>query len=308
MKSNYIDRYYNHFSRNIREDHNPLKKEKNYLMRFQTFLPYSFSKQQSSFSVIYSNSISPMNLITAKGSSKLKRNHFSIINPNTDWEFLCKEEERVDVLSFILSKKLMSEFCYYVNSKETDLLDTPFEINSYDSFFIENNYKADYNHSGRFLKNIFDISNTEEYKFLDPNEIVFELLGILYNEQLEYNVGIKNIKGKKESTKREVFKRIMVAYEYIHDTFENKKIDIIDLSQVSGLSEYHIYSSFKSIYQKTPHQYINYLRMLKAKQYINCGKMTISEISDKLQFPDLPTFSKLFKKTYGINPSKLIYN
>lgn len=306
MSSIYLDRYYNHFTKSKREGHNQLNRDNNYLMRFHTYLPYSYSKQQNSFSVVYSNSLSPMNLITAKGYSKLNQNHFAIINPNTDWEFLCEEKERIDVLSFVLSEKLMSEFSYYLQTKEKSLLDTPFDSAIYNSFFIENIYKADHNRTGLFLKSLFDISNTPAYEFLHPNEIVFELLGNLHTEQLQYHKGIKYIKGKKEATRREVFKRILIAHDYIHDTCEYKKIDIQELSLISGLSEYHLYSSFKAIYKLTPHQYLNRLRMKKAKQYLDSGTMTVSEISDALQFPDLPTFSKLFKKTYGFAPSKSI--
>ncbi|WP_298545844.1 AraC family transcriptional regulator [uncultured Aquimarina sp.] len=308
MSSKYLDRYYNHFSKSRREDHNPLAKDKNYLMRFNTFLPYSYARQQNSLSLVYSNSLSPMNLVTKERSSKLKKGHFTIINPNTDWEFLCKEEERIDVLSFVLSEKLISKFSHCIHTKETKLLEAPFEVSNYDDLFIENTYKASYSETGKFMKNLLKISNSEDYELLEPNEIVLELLGVLYQEQSNYHKRIKLIKGKKEGTKREVFKRTLVAHDYLHDSYQSKNIDIEELSLISGLSEYHLYSSFKAIYQQTPHQYLNRLRMQKAKQLINSGKMTISEISDTLQFPDLPTFSKLFKKTYGITPSKLIYS
>ncbi|MFD2561236.1 helix-turn-helix transcriptional regulator [Aquimarina rubra] len=308
MSLKYLDRYYNHFSKSKREDHNPLTKDRNYLMRFHTFLPYSYSKEQSSLSLVYSNSLSNMNLITKKGSSKLKNNHFTIINPNTDWEFLCKKEERIDVLSFVLSEKLISKFSYYLGGSIEKLLEVPFDTSDYNDLFIENTYRASYSDTGKLLKNLFDISNTKDYALLDPDEIVLELLSILYREHAAYNKNIQLIKGKKEVTKREVFKRILVAHDYMHDSFQNRKIDIEELSLISGLSEYHLYSAFKAIYKQTPHQYLNSLRMQRAKQLLDSGSMTISEISDALQFPDLPTFSKLFKKTYGFTPSKLIYS
>ncbi|MBQ4819870.1 helix-turn-helix transcriptional regulator [Aquimarina sp. MMG016] len=308
MSSNYLDQYYNLFSNNKRQHLNPLTKDKNYLMRFHTFLPYSYSKEQNSFSLVYSNSSQPMNLITPNGSSKLKKNQFTILNPKTDWEFVASQEERIDILSFILSEEIMSKFSFCTNSSETKLLDTPFDTAKYDSFFIETMYKADHSESGRFLKQLYAISNTSTYQLMNPDEIVFELLGILYKEQSQYNTRIENIRGKKQSTKREIFKRILIAFEYINDNFEGKKINIDELALTSGLSEYHLYSSFKAIYKKTPHQYLNHLRMKKAKQYLDSGKMTISEVSDRLQFPDLASFSKLFKKTYGVAPSKLIYS
>ncbi len=306
MPHKYQDIYYNHFSKSKKGLHTPLTKHKNYLMRFNTLLPYSYAKEQNSLSIVYSNSLQPMNLITPAGSSKLKKNTFTVINPQTNWEFICDQDNRVDVLSFVLSEEVLSKVHFYTKASAMESLDTPFNTKQLNSFFIENIYNANYNNTGRYLKNIYDISNTDEFEFLSADEIVFDLLEIAFKEQLYYNQKIKNIKGKKTSTKKEVFKRIAVACEYLHDTFEIKKVDIDELALVAGLSEYHLYSSFKAIFQKTPHQYLNQLRMQKAKQYVDRQQMTLSEISDTLQFPDLSSFSKLFKKTYGVAPSKLI--
>jgi len=301
----YQDRFYNHFSKNLRQDHKQLIEDKNYLMRFNTVLPYSYSKKQNALSIVYSNTIKTMNLVTPKSSAKLQRNHFAILNPYTDWEFFCSNQERVDVMSFLLSADFMAKFSYYVYSSSESKLDQPFDKTDYDAFFIESIYKAEHNQSGQFLQGLFEKSNTDAFEFISPDDAVFEFLEILYKEHLYYNSRIKRIKGKKTSTKREVFKRIIKAHEYLNDSFEDHKITMEELALVCGLSEFHLYSAFKAVFQKTPHQYLNALRMQRAKAYLELGLLSISEISDKLLFPDVQTFSKLFKKTYGFAPSKL---
>ena len=302
----FLDRYHNHFSESLRAEHLPLSKDRNYLMRFNTYLPYSFAENQNAFSIVYSNSSSVMNLVTTNGSSKLKKNHFTLINPGTDWEFYCKVDERIDVMSFLLSKSILDHFNYSLGcKKESLLLDQPFDNSGSSHFFIENTYNASHSRSGRFLKHLFEISNTPEYELMDAREISLEMMSILYNEQNYYNQRIENIKGKKESTRKEVFKRLVRACEYIHDNYEHEKINLDDLALVSGLSEYHLYSSFKSVYNKTPHQYLNKIRMQKAMEYLNFKDFSVIEVSNMLNFPDLPSFSKLFKKTYGVSPSRI---
>ncbi|TRX58665.1 helix-turn-helix transcriptional regulator [Fulvivirga sp. M361] len=306
MSEIYIDRFYNHFSKNARVDHKPLTVGKSYLMRYNMVLPYSVSKDQNALSVVYSNSNSNSKIITPGASSRFGKNQYMVLNPGTDWELIGSQNERMDILSFILPEEITSKFYFGFDASEIQLLDSPFDHKSSSSFFVENIYNANYSVLGTLLQEIFSRSNSEEYHYSDPNEIVFELLDKLFTDQLEGLKKINSIKGKKKSTKKEVFKRLLIARDYIHDNFESHMICIQELSMACGLSEYHLYDSFKLIFQKTPHQYINQLRMQKAKEYCVLGKMSISDISGRLLFTDLASFSKLFKKTYGVPPSKFL--
>lgn len=75
------------------------------------------------------------------------------------------------------------------------------------------------------------------------------------------------------------------------------------LCHVSSLSKFHLYDSFKKAFGKTPHQYINRLKLAKAKELVQYGGLSVSEISDLLGFSDQSVFSKVFKKAYGHPPS-----
>jgi len=59
----------------------------------------------------------------------------------------------------------------------------------------------------------------------------------------------------------------------------------------------------KKAFGKTPHQYINRLKIAKAKEALQNNDLSISEVSDLFGFSDLAVFSKVFKKAYGHPPS-----
>ncbi|MFL1896325.1 helix-turn-helix domain-containing protein [Aquimarina sp. 2-A2] len=303
MTVSYIDKYYNHFSKSRRSGIKPLTTGKNYLMRFNTKLPYSFSKNQNALTIVYSNSQNPLLLNSSSHSTKLHTNNFAIIRPETDWEFISDESKRVDILSFMLSHDFLKKFS---NMNSFLNLDNSESIECNSINFIENIYNANYHETGKFLQNFFKISNTTSLAHIDPEEISFELLNCLFNEHTNYLTKIKEIKGKKSSTQKEIFKRVLIARNYIHDCIENEVITILDLSLASGLSEYHIYDSFKAIFKTTPHQYINSIRIERAKNYLKTTNLSIIEIAQILHFPDLPSFSKLFKLKEGVPPSKYI--
>ncbi|MBO9683584.1 MAG: helix-turn-helix transcriptional regulator [Flavisolibacter sp.] len=69
--------------------------------------------------------------------------------------------------------------------------------------------------------------------------------------------------------------------------------------------EYHFFRRFQEVYKKTPYQYITQQKMHLAKYLLLGSKHSISEIAFYCNFPDVFTFSKAFKKFYGVSPSQM---
>jgi len=59
---------------------------------------------------------------------------------------------------------------------------------------------------------------------------------------------------------------------------------------------------FKSIYGKTPHQYLTQVRIEKAKELLN-QSFSVSEICYSIGFDSVSSFTGLFKKIYSLTPS-----
>ena len=49
-------------------------------------------------------------------------------------------------------------------------------------------------------------------------------------------------------------------------------------------------------------EYARHYRVAKACELLAQGDFPLKEIADRLAFPDLPTFSKLFRKIAGMSP------
>ncbi len=296
----YKDEYYDHFSKKRGPIPPQFNRNENFMMRFKTQLPY-YGYNENSLTVIYfKDGIG--DLIVKNKKVKVDGNKFIVSNPSYGWEYFNKSEDYIDVLSFAVSDDLISKFNFFAFASEEKLLSVPLEKIEQKSFFLEKIYTADHYPSGRLLKSIHQQSCTGNYKFLNPQELTIEVLQAIYQDQFRAYLMADKVTATKSSTKIEVLKRLLVAYEYIHDNVE-RKITIEELSQICALSEYHLYNSFKNVFGKTPHQYMISLKMDRAKDYLRIGHLTISEIADILDFPDLPSFSKLFKKTYGCSPA-----
>lgn len=124
---------------------------------------------------------------------------------------------------------------------------------------------------------------------------------IVYQEYSNY-LALKEIKLAKASTRKEVLQRLQQAKEYIDINFLQIR-EIKEIADHCRMSEYHFFRRFKEVYKKTPYQYITEQKMHLAKYLLKGSKQSISEIALSCNFPDIFTFSKAFKKFYGMPPS-----
>jgi AraC family transcriptional regulator len=131
--------------------------------------------------------------------------------------------------------------------------------------------------------------------FLDLSE------RIIYQEYGNY-LALKEIKNVKPSTRKEVLQRLQLAKEYIDINFLQIK-EIKEVADHCRMSEFYFFRRFKEVYKKTPYQYITEQKMHLAKYLLKGSNCSISEIALRCNFPDVFTFSKAFKKFYGVPPS-----
>ena len=241
-------------------------------------------------------------LLWADRRTKLEPNKFIVINPSIGWEYMNEEKKYIDVLSMVICNTFKYQFNYFISASQHKLLDEPFHAVTEQTYFIDQTFGADYYRSGHLLQIIHRLSNDDDYRFTSAEEICMEVLQTMYQDQYKGYDLASHIEAKKTSTKLETLKRLLVANDYIQDNLMTP-ISLDELSRVSALSNYHLYNSFKKIYGKTPHQYINRLKMARAKKYVQESHFTLSEISDIFGYNDPTVFCKVFKKAYGRPPS-----
>ena len=91
------------------------------------------------------------------------------------------------------------------------------------------------------------------------------------------------------------------AVEFINQHY-TEKFSIPFLAQRCALSESAYRKRFKQLTGLSPVQYINKLKIEKACQLILTGDISMQEISDFLNFYNLPYFYKVFREFTGITP------
>jgi AraC family transcriptional regulator len=113
-------------------------------------------------------------------------------------------------------------------------------------------------------------------------------------------------KAVKMATRVELLRRVTQGREVIESGF-TQAMDMASVARQAQLSEYHFYRLFKAIYGCSPYQLMLNRRMEMGERMLKSGHFTVSEIALKCGFADIFSFSKAFKKHYGISPSKFHY-
>lgn len=300
MTTQYKNRYYDHFSGVISETAPVFDKRENYMMRF--FAPLSdYLFENNNLTIIFFKE--GCGALQWKDKRvKLGHDKFIITNPGQGWQYTNPEEKYIDVLSVVLSEELTSQFDFFQNATLEQLLDNPFDKGKEASFFLEIPLSASHYTSGMLLKKIHSLSEEQEFGMYSAEELSMEVLQRIYAEQVKAYKYANKIEAKKATTQIESLKRLFKAYEYIQDNIASP-INLTELSYESSLSKHHLYESFKAVYGKTPHQYINGLKLKKSKEHLKKGEFTVGEVSDLLGFSNISVFSKVFKKAYGHSPS-----
>ncbi len=145
----------------------------------------------------------------------------------------------------------------------------------------------------RSLKLAYDLYQTNDYGFH------LKIKSILYDIFLKITTKRKN-----QYIETSFIKKAMV---YIDRNF-SKPITVKDVAECVGYSESYFITKFTEQTGISPNQYLQETRMKTAKELLETGLYSVSEISEMCGYKNIYYFSNAFKKTTGVSPSQYIKN
>lgn len=91
---------------------------------------------------------------------------------------------------------------------------------------------------------------------------------------------------------------------YIHDNYMDT-LTIRELAEQNGVNENRLYYVFSKYAGMGPGDYLMAYRLNRAKKLIITGDAPVYEVAKNVGYTDALHFSRIFKKRFGVSPSKL---
>ena len=166
----------------------------------------------------------------------------------------------------------------------------------FQNYYFENVIRWD-NTINSLLDKIIEEINEKgrEYK-LAAKGLIYELIAYLSRNY--------SSKDKNAGVYTKTLDAVKSSIDFMENNYE-RPIGLNDICESSNLSKYYFCRIFKEALGKSPIQYLNYLRTLKAAQLLAEGALNVTEVSQKCGFSSYNYFSKVFKQNLKILPSKI---
>lgn len=97
--------------------------------------------------------------------------------------------------------------------------------------------------------------------------------------------------------------RINRVFEFIDQNLESD-LSLDAVSEIAFFSSFHFHRVFKFITEETLHEYIKRKRIEKSASDLLHKNITATEIAHKYGFSDNSSYSRAFKKYYGVSPTE----
>lgn len=138
-----------------------------------------------------------------------------------------------------------------------------------------------------------DVTLTEEFYYEVGTIYVTSFLRNAYSNKL-----------KSQVAEEENINKLQIAKTFIFDNVENR-VTLKEIAKEAAMSKFHLLRSFKEFFGVTPMRLHTWLRLNRTKALLKSDCHSVSEVAHLMNYTDLATFSKQFKREVGIPPSHL---
>ena len=110
--------------------------------------------------------------------------------------------------------------------------------------------------------------------------------------------------GLRASTREEMYRRLYRARDFLYSCY-HEQVRVADAALIAAMSPFHFQRMFKSAFGVSPMQFVQRRRLAVARDLLATTEEDVTSICLAVGFESLGSFSTLFKRTFGVAPSRL---
>lgn len=228
---------------------------------------------------------------------RISEHFFYMLNRGDELEITLGKKKILETAILMFSPEIVCEIAGYQDNSVEKLL------NDLQPFTYEPRIPAiPFEYTKELKVLLIKARNAAFTGILEHEEFLYELTLSLFAQTKKTTERVEIIPAVRNSTREELYRRILMGKAYIHDNF-NRPITIAEIANEACLNKFHFLKLFKSLYSITPHQYLIRLKLAKSKELLRDETYSVFEICRLVGFESAGSFTNLFRKHYGSVPS-----
>lgn len=227
---------------------------------------------------------------------------YLLLNGEKEGKVEIDSSKNVKGLCLNVSNEFISEVISTLRAPDTTVPDPELARFFYTDHFLENQYSSVHTNLGTQLLEISKHITNHAFSSSQINQELFYLLAeSLIADQLQVFKQLQAIPSVKAETRRDLCRRVLNGKEFMDSNY-TEPITIEQIARTAGMSEYHFFRLFKQTMGCTPYKYILSSRLNKASDLLKAD-YSVSDVAISMGFSDIHSFSKAFKKHFGLSPT-----
>jgi len=99
-------------------------------------------------------------------------------------------------------------------------------------------------------------------------------------------------------------KFVKKAVTLVEANISNSEFLVEDLCRAMGMSRVYFYKKILSLTDKTPSEFIRFIRLKRAAEFLEKSQLFVNEVAFQVGFNDPKYFRKYFKAEFGVSPNE----
>jgi AraC-like DNA-binding protein len=213
---------------------------------------------------------------------RLKEGQFLVVNPGQEIEI------EIDASSEVVGN------CFFFDPMMVNVADSSDQVFA-DSTWISS--RSEYsnlptNIHGTTFESILKNPQLQRLHSEDQtSDLLVQVLESMLGYQSNLKTQVSSLSAAKKTTQLEIYRRIQLGRQFMHDNL-SQKIALTAIAEAAQLSDYHFHRNFRTFFQQTPQQYLQSIRLEKARELHKVGQYTLAEIAVQCGYFDLKYFRK----------------
>lgn len=225
---------------------------------------------------------------------------YLVLNEAQSYSSYIQSDTEVESFSLFFRPGLAEEVLATLITPADQLLDNPQEGRTQPTLFFEKLYAHDAAVSPLLLelrRAVLEGDLNQEWLEESFHILLERILQVHRNVYSE----LEKLTALRVATRAELYRRLARAKDFMDSSFQ-RPLSLKEIAGVACLSTHHFLRLFKQVFKETPHQHLTLRRLEEARRLLCETEQTVTQICLSVGFENASSFSRLFRRRYGLAP------